>query len=78
MKVAQGRPRGRVGMRARLTQKPYKTNGKTAFPARLQTRVPWGRVQASRIHAGESMENHCKTLVKQWFPWVAAGIFGAR
>ena len=62
MKVAQGRPRGRVGMRSRFTKKPYKTNGKTAFPAILQTRAPWGRVQASRIHEEESM----KTIGKPW------------
>ncbi len=68
LKVAQGRPRGWAGMRARLTGKPYKTFGKSTFPAMLQIHAACGRVQASRVPGGKSMTTHWKTLVKLWFP----------
>ena len=62
LKVAQGRLRGRVGMMSRSTEKPYKPNGKTAFPALLQIQAPVGGCRCPRSWTG----NPRRPLEKPW------------
>ena len=62
LKVAQGRLRGRVGIRSPFIKKPYKTNGKTAFPAMLQIQAPVGGCRRPRSWTG----NPRRPLEKPW------------
>ena len=66
LKDAQGRLRGRVGMRSRLIKKPYKTNGKQHFQLCCKSKPLWagaGVPDPGREIHDDHLKNLGKTMI---------------